>query len=329
MTNRRTFLAALGALVARPLAADAQQPTKVYRIGNLSEGRASDAASAAAPWGAFLETLRDLGYVEGKTLVIDRRFAEYNYDRLPALAAELVRLKPDVLVAGGTLTIAALKRATTAVPIVMTYAPDPVGDGLVASLQRPGGNITGLSITTGPEFIGKQLEILKEAAPKVSRVGVLRNIGRMGTETAAIESAARKVALTTFFADVRAASDVGGAFAAMKRNRADGLLILGGTVTWTARQNIADLAIQHRLPAIHFFREYAEAGLLLTYGVNFVAQFRRAAVYVDKILRGAKPADVPVEEPTQFELVINRKTANALGLTIPQSLLLRAEQVIG
>ena len=325
MIDRRAFIVGGVAAIAAPLAADAQQATKVYRLGYLSEGRPP---ALSAPWMAFMDTLRELGYVEGKTLVIDRRFAEYNYERLPELAAELMRLQPDVLVAGGTLNIAALKHATTAVPIVMIYAPDPVGDRLVASLQRPGGNITGLSITTGPEFIAKQLEILKEAAPKISRVGVLRNIGRVGTETAAIESAARKVALTVFFVDVRDVSEVGGAFADMTRSRADGLLILGGNVTWTAQQQIADLAIQRRLPAIHFFREYAEAGLLLTYGVNFVVHFRRAATYVDRILRGIKPADLPVEQPTKFELVINLKTAKALGLTIPPSLLGRADQVI-
>jgi len=266
--------------------------------------------------------------VEGRNLVIDRRYAAFKHDRLPELAADLVRLKPDVIVTGGTPNIAALKHATTTIPVVMTYAPDPVGEGLITSLRRPGGNITGMSVTTGPEFIAKQMEILKEAVPKLSRVGILRHTGRAGTETAAIESAARKLTMTVTFADVRIPNDIEGAFAAMTRSRADAFLILGGSVTWANRQQIADLAVQHRLPGIHFFREYAEAGLLLTYGVNFVAQFRRAAIYVDKILRGAKPADLPVEEPTQFELVINLKTAKALGLTIPPSVLLRADHVI-
>jgi putative ABC transport system substrate-binding protein len=239
-----------------------------------------------------------------------------------------VRLKPDVIVTGGTPNIAALKHATTTVPVVMIYAPDPVGDGLITSLARPGGNITGMSSSTGPEFIAKQLEMLKEATPKLSRVGILRNTGRAGTETAAIESAARKLGMTVLFADVRTPNDIEGAFAAMTQSRADAFLILGGSVTWTSRRQIADLAVQHRLPGIHFFREYAEAGLLLAYGINFVVQFRRAAIYVGKILRGAKPAELPVEEPTTFELVINLKTAKALGLTIPQSLLLRADQLI-
>ena len=324
--NLRRLAAAL-MLLAAPLAAEAQQPAKVYRLGYLFEGMPADPASPlAAPTRAFEETLRELGYVEGRNLVIDRRYAEFKYDRLPELAADLVRLKPDVIVAGGTPNIAALKQATTTVPVVMTYAPDPVGEGLITSLRRPGGNITGMSVTTGPEFIAKQLEILNEAVPKLSRVGILRHTGRAGTETAAIESAARKLAMTVLFADVRIANDIEGAFAAMTRSRADAFLILGGSLTWTNRRRIADLAVQHRLPGIHFFREYAEAGLLLTYGVNFVAQHRRAAIYVDKILRGAKPADLPVEEPTKFELVINLKTAKALGLTIPPSFLLRAER---
>ena len=323
--DRRTFLAGAGAaFLAAPLMAEAQPAGKVYRLGFLSDGRPTD----SPPLRAFEETLRELGYVEGRNLVVDRRYAAFNYDRLPELAADLVRLKPDVIVTGGTPNIAALKHATTTVPVVMTYAPDPVGEGFITSLRRPGGNITGMSVATGPEFIAKQLEILNEAIPKLSRVGILRQTGRTGTETAAIESAARKLAMKVLFADVRIPSDIEGAFVAMTRSRAGAFLILGGSVTWTSRQQIADLAVQHRLPGIHFFREYAEAGLLLTYGVNFVAQFRRAATYVDKILKGAKPTDLPVEQPTKFELVINLKTAKALGLSIPQSLLQRADEVI-
>ena len=204
----------------------------------------------------------------------------------------------------------------------------PVGAGLITSLARPGGNITGTSLSTGPEFIAKQLETLNEAVPKLYRVGILRQTGRAGAETGAIESAARKLAMTVVFADVRIPTDIAGAFAAMTRSRAGAFLILGGPMTWTSRQQIADLATQHRLPGIHFSREYAEAGLLLAYGASPVAQYRRAATYIDKILRGAKAADLPVEEPTKFELTINLKTAKALGLTIPPSLLLRADQVI-
>jgi len=328
--NRRRFLRTVSvSLLATPLAAEAQQVAKVYRLGYLSEGRPADPSSPpSAPIKAFEEALREAGYVEGRNLVIDRRYAEFKYGRLPELAADLVRLKPDVIVTGGTANIAALTHATTTVPIVMTWAPDPVGDGLITSLRRPGGNITGVSVTTGPEFIAKQLEILKEAVPRLSRLGILRNAGRAGTETAAIESGARKLAMTVLFADVRVAGDVEGAFAAISRSRADALLILGGSVTWTTRQRIAELAVQHRLPGIHFFREYAEAGLLLAYGVNFVVQHQRAAIYVGRIFSGAKPADLPVEEPTKFELVINLKTAKTLGLTFPPSLLLRADHVI-
>ncbi len=205
---------------------------------------------------------------------------------------------------------------------------DPVGTGLVTSLGRPGGNITGSTLTTGPEFIAKQLEILNEVVPKLSRVAIFRQTGRSGAETAALESAARKLGLTIRFADIRTPNDIEGAFAAMTRSRAGAFLILGGGLTYVSRQQIADLAVQHRLPGIHLLREYAEAGLLLTYGPNAEALWRHAAIYVDKILKGAKPADLPIEQPTKFELVINLKTAKALGLTIPPSLLQRADEVI-
>ncbi len=318
MERRAFIVATVGGLLAAPLATEAQPAGKVYRIGWLSDGPQTPSPMSVA----------FASYAEGRNLVIDRRYAAFNYDRLPELAADLVRLNPDVIVAGGNLSIAALKHATTTIPIVMTYAIDPVGAGLITSLARPGQNITGMSATTGPQFIAKQLEILNETVPKLSRVGILVQHGRTGPETAAIESAARKLAITALFTDVRIPNDIEGAFAAMTRSRAGGLLILGGSVTWANRQQIADLAVKHRLPGIHFFREYAEAGLLLSYGINFVAQFRRAAIYVDKILKGAKPADLPIEQPTKFELVINLKTAKALRLTIPQSLLQQADQVI-
>jgi putative ABC transport system substrate-binding protein len=322
MTTRRIVTVLLLALGA-PLAAEAQQAGRMYRIGYLLEGRPDQPSL----W-ALEETLRDLGYVEGRNLVVERRFAAFKYDRLPDLAAELVRLKPDLIVTVGNPGIAALKQATTTVPIVMTWAIDPVGAGLVTSLARPGGNITGLSLSTGPEFIAKQLEILNEIVSKLSRVAILRQTGRAGAETAALESAARKLGLTILFADVRTPNDIEGAFSAMTRNRAGAFLILGGSMTWVSRQQIADLAVQHRLPGIHLFREYAEAGLLLAYGPSSADNYRRTATYIDKILKGARPADLPVQEPTQFELVINMKTAKALRLTIPQSLLLRADEVI-
>ena len=297
----------------------------MYRIGYLFDGLPDQASSIR---GAFEESLRELGYVEARNLVVERRYAAFKYDRLPDLAAELVRLKPDVIVTGGNPSIAALKQATTTVPIVMAWAIDPVGTGLVTSLTRPGGNITGSTLSTGPEFIATQLEILNEIVPKLSRVAILRQTGRSGAETAALESAARKLGLTILFADVRTPHDIEGAFATMTRSRAGAFLILGGSMTYVSRQQIADLAVQHRLPGIHLLREYAEAGLLLTYGPNAVAQYRRTASYVDKILKGAKPADLLVQLPTKFDLVINLKTAKALGLAIPPLLLGRADQLI-
>ena len=324
--DRRAFISGIaGGLLVAPLAAQAQQAGKVYRIGYLLEGPPGQ----TSPQGRALEeTLRELGYVEGRNLVVERRFAAFQYDRLPDLAAELVRLKPDVILTGGNPSIAAVKQATATVPVVMAWAIDPVGAGLVTSLARPGGNITGSSLSTGPEFMAKQLEILNEVVPKVSRVAILRQTGRAGAETGALESAARKRGLTILFADVRTPSDIEGAFAAMTRSRAGALLVLGGGMTYMSRQQIADLAVQHRLPGIHLFRAYAEAGLLLTYGPDPAAQYRGVATYIDKILKGARPADLPIQEPTQFELVINLKTAKALGLTIPPSLLQRADQVI-
>jgi putative ABC transport system substrate-binding protein len=329
MERRRFIEVIAGGLLAEPLASEAQQVGRMYRIGYLFEGAPPDQTpTPRSPLRALEETLRELGYVEGRNLVVERRFAAFKYDRLPDLAAELVRLKPDLIVTGSNPSIAALKRATTTVPIVMAWAIDPAGAGLVTSLARPGGNITGSSLSTGPEFIAKQLEILNEIVPKLSRVAILRQTGRSGAETAALESAARKLGLTILFADVRTPNDIEGAFATMTRSRAGAFLILGGSMTWVSRQQIADLAVQHRLPGIHFFREYAEAGLLLTYGPNSVAQYRRAATYIDKILKGARPADIPVQEPTEFELVVNARTAKSLGLKIPPLVLQRADEVI-
>ena len=324
--DRRSFLGTLaGGLLAGPLAAEAQQTGRMYRIGYLGEGPPENAL-------VLEETLRELGYlgyVEGRNLVVERRFAAFKYDRLPDLAAELVRLKPDVLVTGGNPGIAALRQATATVPIVMAWASDPVGAGLVTSLARPGGNITGLTLGTGPEFITKELQILNEVVPKLSRVAILRGPDRRGAaEAAALESAARKLGLTILFADIRTPSDIAGAFATIARSRAGAILVLGGNTTWASRQQLADMAVQHRLPSMCLFREYAEAGLLLTYGPNREDLNRRAAAYTDKILKGARPTDLPVAEPTKFELVINLKTAKALGLTIPPSLLQRADQVI-
>ena len=321
------ILAMLTLLLALPTprhAAAAQPAGRVYRLGYLGEGRSAD-ASLLRP---LFDGLRELGYVEGRNLVIEQRYAEFRYERMLDLAAELVRLKPDVLVTGGTPAIAALKQATTTVPIIMTWSIDPVGAGFITSLARPGGNITGSTLSTGPEFMAKQLEILNEVVPKRSRVAILRQIGRTGTEPATLESAARKLGLTIVFVDVRTPSDLEGAFTKMTRTRAGAFLILGGPMTFASRQQIADLAVQHRLPGIHLFREYAEAGLLLSFGASRKTTNQRAVIYIDKILKGARPADLPVEEPSTFELIINLKTAKALGLTIPQSVLVRADEVL-
>ena len=325
MDRRRFLLTSLAGALAAPLAAEAQQAGRMYRIGYLGEGTLEYAL-------VLDETLRELGnlgYVEGRNLVVERRFAAFKYDRLPDLAAELVRLKPDVLVTGGNPGIAALRQATATVPIVMAWASDPVGAGLVTSLARPGGNITGLTLGTGPEFITKELQILNEVVPKLSRVAILRGTDRRGAaEAAALESAARKLGLTILFADIRTPSDIAGAFASIARSRAGAILVLGGNTTWASRQQLADMAVQHRLPSMCLFRGYAEAGLLLTYGPHRKDLNRRAAAYIDKILKGARPADLPVAEPTKFELVINLKTAKTLGITIPPSLLAQADQII-
>ena len=295
-TTRRTFLTGSFAVLAAPLVAAAQQAGKVWRVGYLFDFEPPDLTPS--PLRAFEDALRDMGYVEGRNLVVERRFAAFKWDRLPDLAAELVRLKPDVVLAGGNPSTGALKQATTTVPIVMAWSVDPVGAGFVTSLARPGGNVTGLSLTTGPEFIAKQLEILSQVVPKLSRLAILRQPGRAGAETAALESAAQQLGLTILFADVRTSNDLEGAFATMIRSRAGAFLILGGSMTWASRQQIADLALRHRLPGIHLLREYAEAGLLLTYGQSAIAQYRRAAVSIStRSLRGPIRATYPSSNP--------------------------------
>jgi putative ABC transport system substrate-binding protein len=323
MDRRRFLLTSLAGALAAPLAATAQPAGKVRRIVQLFE----QAQSAEPVLRAHEESLRELGYVEGRNLVVERRFAAHNYHLLPELVAEVLRLKPDVIVTGSNPGLtAAVKQATTTVPIVFVGTVDPVGAGLVSSLARPGGNVTGLSVGTSPDFMAKQLKILTEFVPRLAKVAVLRQAGRGAS--AALESRARKLGLAIMFVDVRTPNDIDGAFATMTRNRAGAALILGGGVTYPSRQRIADLALEHRLPAIHLFRDYAQAGLFLSYGPSLETLWRRAATYVEKILKGSKPGDLPVEEPTTFELVINLKTAKALRVTIPPSMLARADQVI-
>jgi putative tryptophan/tyrosine transport system substrate-binding protein len=316
--QRRQFLIAAGALLAAPLAAEAQQVAKVARIGYLGTNR------AAAPRlvDAFLQGLRDLGYVEGRNLVIEYRDAEGKYERLPALAAELVALKVDVIVVTTTPAALAAKQATRTLPIVFTVVADPVTDGLVASLALPGGNVTGLS-NLAPELVGKGLELLTQAVPGVSRVALLRQPGALGERTekdllTRAEVAARALGARLQFVEARGLADFDRAFSDMTRARAGALTVLPSTMFFSERRHLVDLAAKNRLPAKYPYREFVDAGGLMSYGPNFADLFRRTATYVDKILKGTKPGDLPVEQPTKFEMVINLKTAKTLGLTIPQ-----------
>jgi putative tryptophan/tyrosine transport system substrate-binding protein len=321
--KRRSFLALLpGSLLAAPLAAGAQQAGKIHRIGVLGNEN-------NPPWDGFRRGLRDLGYVDGRNLSIEWRWSEGKPDRFPGLATEVVALKPDVIVASGTQATRAAKRATSTIPIVMTTSSYPDKIGLVDSLSRPGGNVTGLS-NVGPELSGKKLELLKEIAPKASRVAVLFNPASEVEPLAVRElsAAAPAVGVEIQSVEVRSPDDFSAAFAALSPSRVHALLALGNPINFRGRQLIADFALKNRLPSIYDERLFVEAGGLMSYAPSFTDSFRRAATYVDKILKGAKPADLPVEQPTKFELVINLKTAKTLGLTIPPSLLLRADQVI-
>jgi ABC-type uncharacterized transport system substrate-binding protein len=311
-------------LVLGPLAAESQQAAKIARIGYLEVDRAGSVLNEALRQG-----LRDLGYVEGRNVVIEYRDAEGKLDRLPALAAELVALKVDVLLVGGTAQALAAKQATRTLPIVFVTFGDPVRTGLVASLARPGRNMTGVTMISG-ELAGKRLELLREILPKVRRVAVLWNPVNRDTEEQLNETrgAARSLGMQVEAYTARAPHELEGAFAAMARDRADAVFPLSDAMFGRQRRQIADLAARNRLAGMYHWRNYVEAGGLMSYGPNLTDLFRRSATYVDKILKGAKPADLPVEQPTKFELVINLKTAKALGLTIPQTLLLRADQVI-
>ena len=327
MIGRRVFISSLAlGLLASPLVADAQQAGKVARIGVLAQGSSTDAPHIGE---AFRQGLRDLGYVEGQNIVIEYRWAEGRAERLPDLAVELVNLKVDVIVAGGTPAPLAAKHATRTIPIVMGGAGDPVGTGLVASLARPGGNVTGLSTLT-PELGRKRLQLLKEVVPGVSRVAVLWNAANPYAvlNMRETEAAARTLGVQVQSLEVRGPDDFESALPAAIRGRAGALIVVDDPLTLTYRVRIVDFAARNRLPAMYGFREYAEAGGLMAFGASLADLGRRAATYVDKILKGAKPADLPVEQPTKFELVINLKTAKALGLTIPQSVLLRADQII-
>ena len=325
----RLFTAVVLLLLAAPLATATAQPLeKVPRVGYLSPGSPSEPFRQRR-FEAFRQGLRELGYVEGQNIAIESRWAEGKYDRYPALAADLVRLKVDVIVAVGGRASEVAKHATRTIPIVMSVVIDPLGSGLVASLARPGGNVTGISLMT-PDLVGKQLEVLKEVVPKVSRVALLWNPDNPGSaaQLREAEAAARALGVRLQILAARDPQEIDSAFAAMTRGRAAALVVLADAILLNQRRQIAELAAERRLPAVYGPSEHAEAGGLMAYSANLLDLERRAATYVDKILKGTKPADLPVEQPTKFELVINRRTAKAIELTISPSLLQRADRII-
>jgi putative ABC transport system substrate-binding protein len=327
--TRREFIGTLaGGLVAAPLAAEAQQAARVPRVGYLGTNLS---VSPHLPE-AFRQGLRDLGYVEGRNVVIEYRSAEGKLERLPALAAELVAVKVDVIVVGAEPHALAAKQATRTLPIVFATAADPVASGLVTSLARPGSNVTGLA-TLSPELVGKRLELLKQVVPGVSRVAVLWHPGGAGERTGKdmlkeAEVGARALGVQLQVVEARGPADFDRAFSDITRARPGALTVWTSPALYNERRRLVDLAAKHRLPAVYPAREFVDAGGLMAYGPNIADLYQRAATYVDKILKGAKPADLPIEQPTKFELVINLKTAKALGLTIPQSVLGRADEVI-
>ena len=327
--NRREFIALLGgAAVVWPPAAEAQQAAKVARIGYL----AGNLAAGPHLQEAFRRGLRDLGYVEGRDVVIEYRDAEGKFERLPALAAELVALKVDVIMASAAPQALAAKQATTTLPIVFCAAPDPVETGLVTSLARPGGNVTGLSMLT-PELVGKRLELLTQAVSGVSRVAILWQPGVPGERkdedmVKEAEAAARALGVQPQFVEARSPADFDRAFSDMTTASAGALIVAGSSMFFIERRRLVDLAAKNRLPAVYPLREYVDAGGLLVYGPKLADLYRRAATYVDKILKGTEPGDLPVEQPTKFELVFNLKTAKALGLEVPPLLIAQADEVI-
>ena len=331
--DRRAFIFGVTvALLAAPLAAEAQEAGKVYRVGLIfpsppvSEMAGPEPVNPAAR--AFVRGLRALGYVEGRNLILERRSAEGRFERFAAIVVELVSLNVDVIVVSSTPLAQRAREVTTAVPIVLGAGTDPVGSGLAQSLARPGGNVTGLTLDVGPEIQGKRLELLKGAVPRASRVAFLgtKKLWDVVYETS-IKAGAQALGLTVFLAE-HTPTEYTGAFTFISRERADALFVAHSSENYAQRRLIVDFATSNRLPSIHAFREAVEVGGLMSYGVNVADLFSSAAGYVDRILKGAKPGDLPIEQPTKIELVINARTAKALGLTIPPSLLLRADQVI-
>lgn len=325
--DRRVFVsAAAGAVLVRTFPANAQSPTKVPRIGVLYTGTSSTASQSSE---AFRQGLREHGYKEGQNVVVEQRFGDARPERLTELAAELVRLKVAVIVTSTDEAIAAVKRQTQTIPIVMTASTDPVGTGFVSSLAHPGGNVTGFT-SISPELSAKRLELLREAVPGLSRVAIMWNPDIRGAllDYKATEEAARSLRLQLQSVEVTRTDDIDRAFSALTTGRAEALIVTPSTLTLDNRVHIARVAQKNRLPSIYGGRAFAEAGGLMAYGSSLDERWRRAATYVDKILKGAKPGDLPVEQPAKFELVINMKTAKTLGLTLPPSLLRRADEAI-
>jgi putative ABC transport system substrate-binding protein len=323
--RRRQFIKLLGgAAAASPLAAHAQQGGRKYVIGRFSAGSAAEPTN-----NDFTEALRELGWVEGENVIFERRYAENQLERLPELAADLVGLKVDLIAAGGTLAPLTAKRATSTIPIVMTVAGDPVGSGLVDSLARPGGNVTGMSLMA-PELGGKRLELLKELLPRLARVAVLWNAANPYSTRVfkQVQAASGTLRIEVQSLELRGPDDFNGAFETVRRQHPDALMTIEDPLTFNHRNRIAEFAVGQQLPSLSGLSEFAAAGGLMSYGANQADLYRRAAGYVDKILKGAKPADLPVQQPIKFELVINLKTAKALGITIPPPLLARANEVI-
>jgi putative ABC transport system substrate-binding protein len=322
----RTVLALIGFILASSHFAEAQQPKKVLRIGILFGGRPPAVSDRLE---AFRQALNELGYVEGKNIVIEARYAEGKLDQLPALASELVRLNSDVIVTGGPQSTRSAKNATSTIPIVMGQDSDPVGSGFVASLARPGGNISGLS-NFNAELGGKRLELLKEIVPKLSRMTVIGTstepANALFLKEAHLGAAALGIKLQ--YADVRGTKDLEAGFLEATKGRADAVLVLAASILFSQRTKIADLAAKRQLPAMYISREFVEDGGLISYGTSVPDLFRRAAIYADKILKGANPGDLPIEQPTKFELVINLKAAKQIGLAIPANILARADKVV-
>jgi putative ABC transport system substrate-binding protein len=323
--QRRPFISALACgIVTTGTGAQTQPASKMPRIGYLTHATAEQSARL---FGAFKEGLRAFGYVDKRNVLLTPRFGDGALESLPELAADLVRSQPDVIVSGSQPITFAAQRATTAIPIVMIGVADPVGIGLITSLARPGGNVTGLAMDSGPELFGKSVELLAELVPGLSRIGVLRHIVHGADINAAVTTAAKRSNVALEVVEVRDARDIEPGFARLTSLRVGAAVIIG-SFFWVHRRRVAELALQHRLPAFQTLRDYPEVGLLVSYGANLEHMYGRAASYVDRILRGARPGELAVEQPTKFDLVINLGTAKALGLRVPPSLLARADEVI-